>query len=108
MNHNQTYDFQTVEVMKRVLINGGNCIDIGCHAGVMMDEMLKIAPQGSHCGFEPLPDLFKDLSKKYYGAPNVLIHNLALCDSTGTVTFQHVVSNPGFSCLKQRRYERLD
>jgi FkbM family methyltransferase len=106
MDQNQIYDLQTIEVMKRALKNGGNCVDVGCHTGVMMDEMLAISPNGTHWGFEPLPDLFQGLAKKYRGVANVKILNVALSEATGTVSFQHVVSNPGYSGLRKRRYDR--
>lgn len=108
MDQNQIYDFQTIEVMNRALTKGGNCVDVGCHTGVMMDEMLRISPRGSHWGFEPLPDLYQGLAMKYQGVANVSILNLALSEAAGTVSFQHVVTNPGYSGLKQRRYDRPD
>lgn len=106
MDRNQLYDLQTIEVMRRVLQNDSNCIDVGCHSGVMLDELIKLAPNGCHYAFEPLEDLFKGLVQKFGGRENVRIRNSALSDSSGTVTFQHVVSNPGYSGLRHRSYDR--
>lgn len=106
MDQNQLYDIQTVEVMRRVLRKESNCIDVGCHAGVFLDEILQISPEGFHYGFEPLPDLYDALRAKFQDRSNVSIRNSALSDVSGEVTFQHVVSNPGYSGLKQRRYDR--
>ena len=106
MDQNQMYDLQTVEVMKRVLQESSNCIDVGCHSGVFLDEILRFSPKGFHYGFEALPSLSTQLIKKYKTNPKVAIHGLALSDETGEVTFEHVVSNPGYSGLKQRRYDR--
>ena len=106
MDQNQLYDIQTVAVMKRVLHKNSNCIDFGCHAGVFLDEILKLAPNGFHYGFEPLPDLNKFLVSKFKDFDNVSIHSSALSDIAGEVTFEHVVSNPGYSGLKQRKYVR--
>jgi FkbM family methyltransferase len=106
MDQNQTYDQQTIEVMLRVISSDSNCIDVGCHSGVMLDEILKLSPRGFHYAFEPLPQLYSELVKKFGASKNITICNAALSEAAGSVTFQHVVSNPGYSGLKQRRYDR--
>jgi FkbM family methyltransferase len=106
MDQNQIYDLQIVEVMKRVLNEKSNCIDIDCHAGVILDYILQFSPKGFHHGFEPLPDLSLQLINKYKDNPRIIIKDQALSDETGVVTFEHVLSNPGYSGLKQRRYDR--
>jgi FkbM family methyltransferase len=103
---NALYDAQTVAVMARVLARGSNCIDVGCHRGAILNGMLRFAPDGTHFAFEPLPDLFADLTAKYANVPTVRLHELALSDAPGDTTFQHVVTNPAYSGLKQRRYDR--
>jgi FkbM family methyltransferase len=108
MDLNQVYDQQTIEIMKRILKKDSNCLDIGCHQGAFLSEMLKLAPSGTHSGFEPLPHMFQDLKKTFGKMSNVRLYNCALSDSTGPVTFQHVVSNPGYSGLRKRRYDRED
>ena len=106
MDQNQLYDMQTVQIMERLLSEDSNCVDVGCHAGVMLDDILRFSPKGFHYGFEPLPDLSENLLKKFQAFKNVEIRKSALSDSSGAVTFQHVVSNPGFSGLLQRKYDR--
>jgi FkbM family methyltransferase len=101
MNH--LYDMQTVEVMRLCLQADSNCVDVGCHQGDILRAILQIAPDGSHYAFEPIPDLFASLKTNF---PSVSISNLALSDEEGETTFQHVTSNPGYSGLKQRRYDR--
>ncbi len=94
MDQNQLYDIQTIEVMKRVLAQDSNAIDIGCHRGSMLAEILKIASGGRHFAFEPLPDMFEHLETDFGANRHVSLHNLALSDTSGSVTFQHVVTNP--------------
>jgi FkbM family methyltransferase len=106
MNMNELYDLQTIEIMTRILSKDSNCLDIGCHQGTMLSEMLKFAPLGVHSGFEPLPDMYQGLQEKFGEMRNVRLYNCALSDSAGQVTFQHVVSNPGYSGLRRRRYDR--
>lgn len=103
---NATYDAQTAAVMARVLEPTSVCVDVGCHAGEILDEMRRLAPHGHHYGFEPLPDLFAALRARYADAREVTLHNCALSDTAGTFQFQHVVSNPGYSGFRKRRYDR--
>ena len=45
------YDLQTLQVMRKLLQPASCCIDVGCHRGVIMKEMVALAPQGDHWGF---------------------------------------------------------
>jgi FkbM family methyltransferase len=98
---NAAYDEQTREVMRRWLNGNSNCVDIGCHKGTILKEMLRIAPAGTHYAFEPLPELYEELLLSF---PGVKIYGVALSDSVGEVSFQHVVTDPSYSGLKRRQY----
>lgn len=100
------YDIQTLEVMKRVLRADSNCVDVGCHQGSILKEMLRLAPGGTHFAFEPLPGMYAGLRGAFGGIANLHLHDCALSDVAGTTSFQHVVSNPAYSGLRQRRYDR--
>ncbi|MGB0424622.1 MAG: FkbM family methyltransferase [Flavobacteriales bacterium] len=89
--------------MKRALKSTSNCVDVGSHKGEVLKEMRSLAPKGRHFAFEPIPDLFADLKQRYNG--NTTIFNYALSDKEGTSTFQHVVSKPAYSGMKQRSYD---
>lgn len=102
----RNYDIQTLQVMQRVLREDSNCVDVGCHQGSMLKEMLRFAPRGTHFAFEPIPGMYAGLQKKFGHLPNVRLHDCALSDTAGTTTFQHVVSNPAYSGLRRRRYDR--
>ncbi len=106
LRKNARYDQQTILVMKRCLVTDSNCIDVGCHTGSFLEHMLQIASQGTHFGFEPLPQLYAELVGHYRSRPNVRLYELALGDKVGRTTFQHVVSNPGYSGFRIRRYNR--
>ena len=108
MTLNHLYDRQSVEVMRRVLQPDSIGIDIGCNEGLLLKALAKVAPQGEHHAFEPLPHLFAELRNQFGTNPRLHLHNMALSDSTGTATFQHVVTNNGYSGLKTRRYDRPD
>lgn len=106
MDLNTLYDRQTAEVIARVLAKDSNCVDVGCHHGLILDEMLRHAPDGTHFAFEPLPHLFAGLKDKYAGRANVRLFEAALSEAAGNATFQHVVTNPGYSGLLRRRFDR--
>jgi len=103
---NRKYDIQTIEVMKRVLKNDSNCIDVGCHQGSILREILNLAPKGNHFVFEPLPEMYQELIKSFGKIHNLHIFDYALSDVKGLASFQHVVSNPGYSGFRKRRYDR--
>lgn len=105
---NAIYDLQTLQVMRRVLRQQSNCIDVGCHHGQILANMLRYAPRGRHLAFEPLPALYQGLRHRFAAQRNVALHDCALSDTEGTACFQHVVSNPAYSGLRRRRYDRQD
>ncbi len=102
---NQQYDAQTVKILKKICRPDSNCIDVGCHKGEMLDLILRYAPQGQHDCFEPLPDLYKGLIQKKYPT-NCRFYEVALSRHTGTTSFNYVVSNPSYSGILRRRYDR--
>lgn len=101
---NQRYDALTLKVMKRIIKQDSNCVDIGCHKGEVLDDILKLAPQGKHFAFEPIPELYSALKEKYNG--HVSVHQIALSDKPGTTSFHHVLTNPAYSGIRKRSYEQ--
>jgi FkbM family methyltransferase len=102
---NTAYDEQTFAVMRRTLSNSSNCVDVGCHKGSMLEEMLRLAPAGTHYAFEPIPSLYRELIPSF---PGVKIYDIALSDSVGEASFQYVDSNPPYSGLRKREYPRSE
>ena len=102
---NQQYDAQTVKILKKICQPHSNCIDVGCHKGEMLDLILKYAPTGQHFCFEPLPDLFAGLIQKQYPS-NCHFYEVALSRETGSTSFNYVVSNPSYSGILRRKYDR--
>jgi len=101
---NHRYDIQAKKVLKKVLPKNANCIDVGCHEGEFLDLFLKYAPQGNHFAFEPLPDYYENLVKNY--GQKCKIHPQALSDKKGESTFNYVISNPAYSGLQKRNYDK--
>ncbi|MEQ1732488.1 MAG: FkbM family methyltransferase [Bacteroidia bacterium] len=89
--------------MKRVITPNANCIDVGCHKGEILDDILSYSPNGIHFGFEPIPFLFTQLKDKYLHKATILPY--ALSDKTGTTTFQFVKNAPAYSGINRRKYD---
>ncbi len=102
---NQKYDTQTKKIIKKVLRSTANCVDVGCHKGEVLDIIRAASPEGKHFGFEPIPMLCDKLKAKYQGT-NCEIIDVALSNVKGTATFNYVVSNPSYSGLKKRQYDK--
>ncbi len=103
---NQQYDRQTIRVIKKVCKRNSNCIDVGAHKGEVLDQMLRYAPEGLHYAFEPIPDLFAALKEKYSVYPGCRVSDIALSNVKGMASFNYVVSNPSYSGLVKRKYDR--
>jgi FkbM family methyltransferase len=103
---NRLYDLQTSEVMKRVLKEDSNCVDVGCHEGSILKGILNLAPKGTHFAFEPLPKMYEGLFQSFGNIQGLRIYDCALSDTKGTASFQYVVSNPQYSGFRQRTYDR--
>ncbi len=103
---NQRYDRLTERVISKVCRPSSNCADVGCHKGEILDLLLAAAPNGQHYGFEPIPVLFQNLKEKYTQRANCHFYDLALSNQPGTSSFNYVVSNPSYSGLLKRNYDR--
>ena len=101
---NADYDRQTVAVMERSLGRNSNCVDVGAYIGTFLAEMLRIAPQGIHFAFEPVPESFQKLAASFGSFPNVRLHRVALSDAAGTSVFHLLEGCPQYSGLKKRWY----
>lgn len=103
---NQRYDRLTERVISKVCRPTSNCADVGCHKGEILDLLLAAAPKGQHFGFEPIPVLYQHLTEKYVAVPQCRFFDIALSNAQGSSSFNYVVSNPSYSGLLKRRYDR--
>jgi FkbM family methyltransferase len=92
------YDRDALAIMKRCLHRDSNCIDIGAHRGTILAEILNHAPVGVHYAFEPIPQHYQYLAKRF---PTVKVHQLALSDRKGVASFAHDVQHPTRSAFRR-------
>lgn len=105
INKNSYYNALTKIVMERTLEPDSTSIDVGCNKGDILKYMMEYSTNGNFLAFEPLPDFYDGLVKDF-PFKNVRIYNLALSDSKGTSSFNYVISNPAYSGLIKRPYDR--
>jgi FkbM family methyltransferase len=86
-------------VLATALRADGNAIDIGANVGAVLTEILRIAPDGRHIAYEPIPALRQRLEA---GFPGVDVRGRALSDHSGTADFVHVTDAPTRSGLRRR------
>ena len=101
---NQRYDAQTKRIMQIVLEQNSTFVDVGSHKGEVLSKALKIAPEGRHYAFEPIPHIHKELDSKY--GQYCEIKNIGISNHFGESVFNHVTSNPAYSGIKQREYPK--
>lgn len=73
-------------LMAAVLERDSLCVDAGAHRGAVLKLMAQFAPDARHLAFEPIPHLADDLRRRFDG---VDVHQAALSDTAGSVTFQY-------------------
>lgn len=73
-------------LMAGVLEPDSRCVDAGAHRGAVLELMVQLAPDARHLAFEPIPHLADDLRDRFDG---VDVHQAALSDTVGSVTFQY-------------------
>jgi FkbM family methyltransferase len=92
-------DLVTDGLLAAVLRTDSCAIDVGANVGDVLEKIVRIAPQGSHIAYEPVPHLAQDLVRRF---PQVDVRRAALSEEPGESTFTHVVSDPAFSGLIRR------
>ncbi len=105
LTKNHRYDLQTKKII-RSLQPDSNCIDVGCYKGEILRLMIKAAPNGHHFGLEPIPELFEKLKDTFNGVHNVTLLNVAASNVEGQSDFNFVTTNPSYSGLKKRDYDK--
>ena len=101
---NHRDDEWTREIIRRVVAAGTVAVDVGANVGDVTAALVEAAPESQHIAIEPIPELAALVRERF---PSVVVHEAALAAEAGPdVEFVHVVSNPSYSGLRERRYDR--
>ncbi|GAB2597643.1 FkbM family methyltransferase [Spirosoma areae] len=63
-------------------------LDIGANTGQSVITFHNAFPKATIHAFEPLPDCFKELSRNVAGLSGIMLHNIAIGDQVGNITFE--------------------
>jgi hypothetical protein len=72
---NREYDRLTLELIRRVVVPSAVTVDAGANEGLILAELLRVAPRGRHHAFEPIPTLADRLRRQF---PTSIVHEIAL------------------------------
>lgn len=86
------------ELLADVLTVDSNCVDIGACQGEVLSDMVRLAPEGRHIAYEPLPEMFSRLANNF---SSVDVRQAAVADRNGETTFVHVIDAPAWSGLRR-------
>jgi FkbM family methyltransferase len=86
-------------VLATVLGPDSSALDVGANEGAVLESIVRLAPNGRHIAFEPIPQLHEHLVKRF---PTVDVRRAALSDAAGTATFAQVIGAPAYSGLRER------
>jgi FkbM family methyltransferase len=94
------YDFQTTALIRKYVKKDSNCIDIGANLGHILMEIVAAAPRGKHFAFEPIPNLYQSLKKRF--SNNTTVYNYALSSTKGSTSFNYYPGRPAVSGFRER------
>lgn len=75
------------------------CLDVGAHVGSMSRHFERLAPRGRHILVEASPRKAAWLARRF---PDMTVHNVAVGDRAGEVSFFENLANPGYSSITDR------
>jgi FkbM family methyltransferase len=85
-------------ILASVLRGGDVYVDVGANRGQVLGEAVRVAPDGSHIAFEPIPAVARELARAF---PGVDCRQLALGASPQTAEFCHFRNLDGWSGLRR-------
>lgn len=84
-------------VLRKLLNRDSCCVDVGCHVGSFLSQIIKLCPDGKHTAIEPSPIKTQWLEKKF---PETKIMRIAAGDQNGRALFEDNVRRSALSRLQ--------
>ncbi len=85
-------------LLPALLDRDSSYVDVGTNRGQLLGEALRVAPDGRHVAFEPIPTLAAELRREL---PRVETRQLALSARPGNAEFCHFTTMDGWSGLRR-------
>jgi FkbM family methyltransferase len=96
---NERDDRHLAAILAAVLRADSNTVDVGANVGGVLSTVVRVAPQGRHVAFEPIPALADQLARDF---PQVEVRAAAAAATRGTATFQWIEAVPALSGFRLR------
>lgn len=94
------YDLEVISLIRRLPRNA-TCIDIGVNESQLFSFMVKHCREGKIYGFEPIPQLYRYLLKRF-SDKNVELYPYALSDREEETSFYYFPRRSGVSGMSRR------
>src|SRR5215469_9444760 len=91
------------KLLRTLLKEDSNCIDIGAYRGRMLADIMQLSPLGKHIAYEPLPHLYSYLVRRF---PTVDVRQAAVSNSEGETSYTYVKNAPAESGFREKVYSR--
>lgn len=91
-------DYRLALVLQRLLRPESCGVDVGCHIGSFLTQLIKYAPQGRHIAFEASAIKSRWLKARF---PRVEVVPKAVADVTGSAVFEEDTIRAGYSHLRR-------
>jgi FkbM family methyltransferase len=85
-------------VLASALRSDATYVDVGANRGQVLREAVRVAPNGRHVAFEPIPTLAAEVARSF---PEVDCRQMALGAHAGTEEFCHFRTLDGWSGLRR-------
>ncbi len=84
-----------------VVLQVDSCfVDVGTNRAQVLREAIRLAPDGAHVAFEPIPHLAQQLRRRF---PSITVHELALADLDARAQFYIPEGRDAWSGLRPPR-----
>ncbi len=87
---NRRDDYHLKLLLRFGLRADSNCLEVGANQGIFLRDIRRVAPDGHHIAYEPLPLMSQKLAREF---PGIEVRQRALSDVDGQKEFVHVLDS---------------
>ena len=88
VRQNRRDDYHLKLLLRFGLRADSNCLEVGANQGIFLREMQRVAPDGHHIAYEPIPQMSEKLARDF---PTIEVRQRALSNVDGHTEFVHVL-----------------
>lgn len=88
VRQNRRDDYHLKLLLRFGLRADSNCLEVGANRGIFLRDMQRVAPDGHHIAYEPIPQMSEKLARDF---PTIEVRQRALSNVDGQTEFIHVL-----------------